>query len=182
MTIIFSSFQWTEDLKWHLLHISPVLGGLVACHTVHRLHCCLKFCQLQKIFGECARKLFILYLLGKPSNIFIDCQFCVDKDAWSLEIFFYFYAFPRKWNKIRSLVILLSFVPEQTVVMIFCTWTVVRKAAPTSGSLSALLFPWREMWVKITCLFGAISRSNVNLDDTRIPHHYIWPVHISLQD
>ena len=73
----------------------------------------------------CKKTFVILYLFGKPSNIFIDCQFCVDKDAWSLEIIFNFFATkPFTENETKSGLLwyycplYLNFCED------FCTWTV----------------------------------------------------------
>ena len=82
------------------------------------------------------------YLLWKPCNIFINCQFCVDKDAWSLK---------QQKNIIssKSLNIYLNISCNRFIFGVFVnTWTVVRKVVPNRGSLSALLFPW--IWVRIT--------------------------------
>ena len=82
--------------------------------------------------------LLCFYLLWKPCNIFINCQFCVDKDAWSLK---------QQKNiiySIKSLNIYLNLSCNRFIFGVFVnTWTVVRKVVPNRGSLSALLFPWK---------------------------------------
>ena len=134
--------------KLYLLHIAPVLGRLLICNTVHRLHRRFHFCQLHiridqywwmcRIFS-----VLCFYLLWKPCNIFINCQFCVDKDAWSLK---------QQKNIItstKSFNIYLNLSCNRFIFGVFVnTWTVVRKVVPNRGSLSALLFPW--IWVRIT--------------------------------
>ena len=167
-------WQWQHHCHHHhhLLHVPPVLGRLVAGQPVHCFHCTLHLCQLlskEKVKNSCLQKQGSKWW-NFPSSTSFENPEILSSIASSVltrmlgacrKTFVQYYA---RLNRRNAKVVLL---PKMNLGAYFekvlfgedCTWTVVRKAVPTSGSLSALRFPWRRMWrveVKKDIFFGSI--------------------------